>query len=131
MRKSLNAIVLMLTILTASVVPSYAADSTPAQQGSAAGIVNINTADAAQFALLPRIGEKAGARIVEYRKANGGSFKKTTDLMQVKGIGEKTFELIRPYLAVEGKTTLASKVSTGRKNRSAKARSEARGASAE
>jgi hypothetical protein len=35
--------------------------------------------------------------------------------MQVKGVGAKTFELLSPYLTVDGKTTLATKVSSPRK----------------
>jgi competence protein ComEA len=100
------ALVLILTPMTA-----YAAESAEASEGSrssGAGVVNINTADVEQLALLPRIGPKAAERIVAYRKENG-PFKKTTDLMQVKGVGDKMFEILSPYLAVDGKTTLATK----------------------
>lgn len=106
MRKSLYlGLFLVLLALTA---PAYAADAAPAA-ASSAGVVNINTADVTQLALLPRVGEKAAARIIEYRTQHG-PFKKTSDLMQVKGFGEKTYERIAPYIAVEGKTTLTSKV---------------------
>lgn len=121
--KSLSMILVALfAILVAT--PMFADDAAPAQS---AGVVNINTATADQFALLPRIGVKTGERIVEYRTANG-LFKKTTDLMQVKGIGDKTFELISSYLAVEGKTTLSEEQRAPRKPRaskSAKSRPEA------
>jgi competence protein ComEA len=121
--KSLSMILVALfAILVAT--PMFA-DAAPAQ--SAAGVVNINTATADQFALLPRVGVKTGERIVEYRTANG-PFKKATDLMQVKGIGDKTFELISSYLAVEGKTTLSEEQRAPRKPRaskSAKSRPEA------
>jgi hypothetical protein len=40
--------------------------------------------------------------------------------MQVKGFGEKRFEKLSTYLAVEGKTTLSSKVSSPRKPRKPK-----------
>ena len=83
------------------------------------GVVNINTADAAQLALLPRIGEKAAQRIIEYRTQHG-SFKKTSELMQVKGIGAKTYERLAPYIVVEGKTTLGAKVQSPRKPRAKK-----------
>jgi competence protein ComEA len=49
------------------------------------GVVNINAADATQLALLPRVGEKAAERIIAWRTEHG-PFKKTSDLMQVKGI---------------------------------------------
>ena len=61
--------------------------------------VNLNTATAAQIATLPGIGEKAAQRIIEYREKNGG-FKKVEDLMNVKGIGEKSFLKLKPLVTV-------------------------------
>jgi competence ComEA-like helix-hairpin-helix protein len=109
MRKSLHILTLAL-ILTAIGSVAMAEEAAPA------GVVNINTADAAQLALLPRVGEKAAERIIEYRTEHG-PFKKAADLMQVKGIGAKTFELMSQYVAVSGNTTLATKVKTPRKPR--------------
>lgn len=86
------------------------------EASSTGGVVNINTADASQLSLLPRVGEKAAERIIEYRTEHG-PFKKAADLMQVKGIGAKTFELMSPYLAVSGNTTLTTKVKSPRKPR--------------
>jgi competence protein ComEA len=71
--------------------------------------VNINQASAAQLAYLPRIGEKAAARIVEYRKGHG-PFSRPEELMEVKGIGEKLFLSLKPYIALSGPTTLSEKV---------------------
>src|ERR1700742_5203812 len=67
--------------------------------------VNINSADSSQLTLLPRVGPSLADRIVEYRKDNG-PFKKPEDLMLVQGVGEKTFALIKPYVAISGETTL-------------------------
>ena len=117
MRKSLN-IIMALVLMTLSVA-SYAADAEPANASSAQQVVNINTADVAQLTLLPRVGEKAAQRIVDYRKEHG-PFRKATDLMQVKGIGAKTFERLSPYIALEGKTTLSSKVRSPRTKPSTK-----------
>lgn len=75
--------------------------------------VNINNADSAQLSMLPRVGPSVADRIVEYRKDNG-PFKKPEDLMLVQGIGEKTFQLIKPYLATSGDTTLKEKVGNSR-----------------
>lgn len=72
-------------------------------------VVNINTADASQLALLPRVGPAVSQRIVDFRKENG-PFKSLEDLMLVQGIGEKTFQLIKPYVAISGETTLKEKV---------------------
>jgi competence protein ComEA len=60
--------------------------------------VNVNTATAEQFAALPGVGVKLGARIVEYRQKAGGSFKTVDELMNVKGIGEKNFAKLQPHL---------------------------------
>lgn len=73
------------------------------------GTVNINTAGAEQLMLLPRIGPSVAQKIVEFREKNGG-FKAAEDLMLVQGIGERTFELIKPHIAVTGETTLTEKV---------------------
>ena len=60
--------------------------------------VNVNTATAEQFAVLPGVGPKLGARIVEYRQKSGGSFKSVQELMNVRGIGEKNFAKLQPHL---------------------------------
>ena len=117
MRKSLYVLIVTLVALAMS-APVMAAGAEPAG-GSSAGVVNINTADAAQLALLPLIGEKAAQRIVEYRTQHG-PFRKAADLMQVKGVGAKTFERLSPYVTVEGKSTLAEKVRGPRKPRAKK-----------
>jgi competence protein ComEA len=108
MRKSLHILALTLVLL------SISASAIAAESNAATGTVNVNTADASQLALLPRIGEKAAQRIIEYRTEHG-PFKKATDLMQVKGIGAKTFEGLSAYVAVDGKTTLSGKVRSPRK----------------
>ena len=118
MRKSLTFMATIILVLTAASASLFAADA--GEAGAARQVININTANATQFALLPRVGPKAAERIVQYRKENG-SFKKTTDLMQVKGIGDKTFELLNPYLVVDGKTTLSAKQHGPRKPRSKRA----------
>jgi competence ComEA-like helix-hairpin-helix protein len=81
-------------------------------EAAPAGKVNINQASAAQIAFLPRIGEKVAVRVVDYRKSHG-PFARAEDLMEVKGIGEKLFLTLKPYLAVSGPTTLAAKVRAG------------------
>jgi competence protein ComEA len=115
MRKSL---IITLALILAAVSSAAFADSAPAAAQS--GVVNINSADASQLALLPRVGQKAAERIIAYRTEHG-PFKKTSDLMQVKGIGAKTFEGLSQYVSVEGKTTLSSKVHGPKRPRTKKA----------
>jgi competence ComEA-like helix-hairpin-helix protein len=117
MRKSHS--ILILSIIMASICAgAFAAD---VQSSTPAGVVNINTADAAQLAFLPRIGMKAAQRVVEYRTQHG-PFQKATDLMQVKGFGDKTFERLNSYLTLDGKTTLTAKVRGPHKARSKSSR---------
>ncbi len=73
--------------------------------GRLVGVVNVNTADAEALQSLPGIGPARARAIVEFRKTRG-AFKKVEDLLQVSGIGEKALARIRPYCALEGKTTL-------------------------
>jgi competence protein ComEA len=74
-----------------------ASQAAPAKATAAA--LNLNTASAAQLEALPGIGAKTAALIVEYRQKNGG-FKKIEELMNVKGIGEKSFLKLKALVTV-------------------------------
>ena len=67
------------------------------------GKVNINTATAQQLTVLPGVGEKLAARIVDYRQKAGG-FKNVSELMNVQGIGEKNLAKIQAFLTTSGET---------------------------
>ena len=103
-RRLSSALIALALVLCAGTVPAMAA---------ATGSVNINTADEATLQLLPRVGPAVAKRIVEYRDENG-KFAEASDLMQVRGIGEKTFELLEPYVATSGDSTLKEKVRVSR-----------------
>ncbi len=62
--------------------------------------ININTADKATLCLLDDIGEKTAQSIIDYREENGG-FDTKEEIMQVSGIGEKTFGKIRNYIDIK------------------------------
>jgi competence protein ComEA len=68
------------------------------------GVVNLNTADAEQLQMLPGVGEKRAAAIIQIRTRKGG-FKSVNDLVEVKGVGENLLQRLRPHLTVSGKTT--------------------------
>jgi competence protein ComEA len=61
--------------------------------------VNLNTATAADLEKLPGVGPATAARIIEYRQKNG-AFKKAEELMNVQGIGEKTFLKLKSLVTV-------------------------------
>ena len=66
---------------------------------TAAAPVNLNTATAEQLATIPGVGPKMAERIIQYREKNGG-FKKPEDLMNVQGVGEKSFLKMKPLISV-------------------------------
>ena len=103
MSRALLATVIPLFVLTAGdCVFAQKAGGKPA--AAAAAVVNLNTATATQIATLPGVGEKAAQRIIEYRQKNG-SFKKIEELMNVKGIGEKSFLKLKPLITVAPEKT--------------------------
>lgn len=80
--------ILLLSIFLGSFSVAYAAP------------VNINKADAASLANnLKGVGIEKAKAIVEYRKKHG-AFEIANDLMQVKGIGEKTIEKNRKNIII-------------------------------
>jgi len=62
-------------------------------------VVDINSASADELATIPGIGQALASRIVEMRDKEG-PFRKIEDLLKVKGIGEKSFEKLRPYVRI-------------------------------
>ena len=76
-------------------------DSSPKEPDSAPEprVVNINQATARELEALPSIGHELAGRIITYREGIGG-FKSIEEVKQVRGIGEKLFEKIRPYLTL-------------------------------
>mgnify|MGYP000880657541 FL=1 len=99
--------------LTLVLVATMVALAFPAM-ASQTGKVNINTATAEQLQLLPRVGPSLAKRIVDFRSSNG-TFTQPEEWMLVKGVGEKSFELLKPYLSISGETTLSEKVKVPRK----------------
>ena len=81
-------IFLVLTILSMTGVQLNGAEKRVVKK---TGQININTAGVDQLSKLPGIGKKKAERIISFRKKNG-RFRKTRDIMKVKGIGEKTYK---------------------------------------
>lgn len=73
------------------------------------GVVNINTASSEELQLLPRVGPALAGRIIEFREANG-PFRSVDEILAIKGIGERSFEKLEPWIVTSGTTTLTDKV---------------------
>jgi competence protein ComEA len=99
----MRIVMVMLVILGLGVTSQAEQDGprrgTPAAKASSSGPINLNTASVAQLEALPGIGKSTAERIVEYREKSGG-FKKVEDLMNVRGIGEKSFLKLKPLITV-------------------------------
>jgi competence protein ComEA len=62
--------------------------------------ININTATEQELSTLKQVGPKYAQRIIEYRNTYG-EFKAPEDIMKVKGIGPKTFEVNKDIIVVK------------------------------
>jgi competence protein ComEA len=75
-----------------------------ASAAAATATVNLNTASAAELQTLPGVGAATAKLIIDHRQKSGG-FKKIEELMNIKGIGEKSFLKIKPRVTVGGDKT--------------------------
>ena len=91
-RSRTRPLLVLLAALTLAGMAARAADTKPAR-------VNINTATAVELEALPGIGPAVARRIVEHREKNG-PFRRSADLLNVKGIGAKTYEALKDRLVV-------------------------------
>jgi competence protein ComEA len=103
MHRFMFALAILVMALIPSPSPSAAQGAKPAvaakARATATEPVNLNAATAAQLQTLPGVGASTAQRIVDYRQKNG-SFKKIEELMNVKGIGEKSFLKLKPLITV-------------------------------
>ena len=98
---SLVAVVLLLGVHPrAQAAQAKAVARTPAGQVlTKPALINLNTATVQELESLPGIGTKTAERIIEYRTKQG-PFKKIEELMNVQGVGEKSFLKLKPQLTV-------------------------------
>lgn len=92
-----DTIIIVTEEVSAEAVEDTSA-STAIVEEQASGLININTADAAELMKLKGVGEKTAEKIIEYRAQT--PFEKPEDIMNVKGIGEKKFEDIKDHICV-------------------------------
>lgn len=91
-RRVVSGLAALLSLLL-GVGVAAAAEKAPAAK------VDVNTASVEQLTALPGVGPTLAARIVEHRQKEG-AFKSIQELMNVKGIGERSFQKLQPYLTV-------------------------------
>ena len=107
--------VVMASLVLAAVQPACPAftGTAPAKASTTLeGVVNLNTATETELTQLPRVGKAVARRIIAFREKHG-PFQRSEDLMNVQGIGERTFHKLRSHLAVEGETTLKTVQAAG------------------
>lgn len=61
--------------------------------------ININTASRAELERLPGIGAGLAARIIEHRERHG-AFRRVEHLIIVRGISQRRFETLRPFVTI-------------------------------
>jgi competence protein ComEA len=98
----IGRIVLVVLILAGT---GPAASAAVRRMPEVKGVVNINTATEAQLRQLPGVGAKKAERVIEARTKR--PFQSTDQIMRVKGFGRLTYRKLKPYLAVNGATTIA------------------------
>jgi competence protein ComEA len=84
--------------------------------GTAAAVVNINTATKEELTTIKGIGDKRAQEIIDYRKKNG-DFKSVDELERVPGIGPGTMKQIRSQITVSGKTATDKPADKGTKTK--------------
>ena len=89
----------LMPLVLCSAAPLLAQRATKPAPPASTEVINLNTATAAQIATLPGIGPKTADLIVQYRQKNG-AFKKIEEVMNVRGVGEKSFLKLKSRLTV-------------------------------
>ncbi|MBI2842851.1 MAG: helix-hairpin-helix domain-containing protein [Armatimonadetes bacterium] len=75
------------------------APRSPARAAISGRTVNINTAGPEELDTLPGVGPVTAQKIIDYRNQIGG-FTSIDQLIDVKGIGPKKFEQMRPFVGL-------------------------------
>jgi competence protein ComEA len=92
----------LVLVLTAAVVScSTRAVLPPAANAlTPANAININTATVEELEKLPYVGRKTAEAIVDFRIENG-PFRRVEHILQVRGMSESRFEVLRPSIRAE------------------------------
>ena len=101
MRQIIRALLIATLVVSWSPAATAQSDKPPVVTKSAT--INLNAATLDQLQDLPGIGRATAQRILDYRQKSGG-FKKIEELMNVRGIGEKSFLKLKPLISVAART---------------------------
>ena len=100
MRRVLWSVMVVLALCAgqfgAAQVQEAAPSAAPRMQPD---LIDLNAATAMELDTLPGVGPRTAERIIEYRREHGG-FERIEDLMDVRGIGERTFLRLKPLVTV-------------------------------
>lgn len=90
-------------VQSSSVLTSATATASTAKvqstQNTTSFPVNINTATVSELIAVPNLGEKRASDIIAYREAIGG-YTSVSQIKNIKGIGDKLYSMVSPYLTV-------------------------------
>lgn len=92
-------VIILFALLCASCSTRVEYDP-PSAVATSKAHLNINTATAEELERLPSIGPKAAESIVQFRTENG-PFRRVEHLMLVRGVSERRFAELRPYISIE------------------------------
>lgn len=87
------------TSMQASPPPATAGSGTPSPVPANPALLDLNRATESELDALPGIGPAKAKAIVAYRDRRKG-FRKIDELLEVKGIGAKLLEKIRPHVTL-------------------------------
>lgn len=90
-----NTVSSSVTVTQGNTQPAESADD----EVSVSYPLNLNTCTAQELMTISGIGEVKAAAIIEYREYLGG-YTSVEQLKNIKGIGDKIYEKISPYLTV-------------------------------
>lgn len=100
--KKMDAVAKRTAMMICTLAVILAAGQLFAVKPAPAAPVDLNQASVEELMTIPGIGAGKAQAIVAYRQT--APFKSAEELINVKGIGEKMFAKISPYVVVSGKT---------------------------
>ena len=100
MRRVLWSVMVILVLCAGRPSGAQVQEAAPSEAARAQQeLIDLNAATAMQLETLPGVGPRTAERILEYRREHGG-FERIEDLMDVRGIGERTFLRLKPLVTV-------------------------------